>query len=76
MVHIESINTNVTTPLVYTRKVLSTITKVTAMLAVFVLISCASPEPFISGDMVQSPYGWVQYCTNHISDLDCKGITK
>lgn len=40
---------------------------------VMVLAACAAPTPFTPGQKVPAPAGWVDYCTRHPNDYDCKG---
>jgi hypothetical protein len=46
------------------------------ILLVLALAGCASPEAFTPGAVIQAPHGWVDYCTRHTADPDCKGTAK
>lgn len=40
--------------------------------AALMLTGCAAPESFTAGQQVAPPYGWVDFCRRHPTDLDCK----
>jgi predicted transglutaminase-like cysteine proteinase len=46
------------------------------ILLALALAGCASPEAFMPGAVMQAPRGWVDYCSRHPTDPDCKGISK
>lgn len=46
--------------------------RIVLILLLIALTGCAKPQPFIVGEVVQAPHGWVDYCARHTTDPDCK----